>query len=81
MEQPKTKSIEEKRKAFKAKIYEGGIVLPGANNALTAKQIQQLHIYMLRTNYIHKTKPSLLQHDDSCSRRQLPSTNSSGGCY
>ena len=42
MEQPKTKSIEEKRKAFKAKIYEGGIVLPGAYNALTAKQIQQV---------------------------------------
>ncbi len=42
MKQSKTKSIEEKRKAFKAKINGEGIVLPGAYNALTAKQIQQV---------------------------------------
>ena len=42
MKQSKTKSIEEKRKAFKAKINGGGIVLPGAYSALTAKQIQQV---------------------------------------
>ena len=42
MKQIKTESIQEKRKAFKTKITTEGIVLPGAYNALTAKQIQQV---------------------------------------
>ena len=42
MKQLKTDSIEEKRKAFKRRIKTKGIVLPGAYNALTAKQIKQI---------------------------------------
>ena len=42
MNQPERKSIEQKRKAFKMKIAKEGVVLPGAYNALTAKQIQQV---------------------------------------
>ncbi|MAS52142.1 MAG: methylisocitrate lyase [Flavobacteriales bacterium] len=42
MKQIKIESIQEKRKAFKTKITTEGIVLPGAYNALTAKQIQQV---------------------------------------
>ncbi len=42
MNQSKSKSIEDKRKAFKIKIAKDGVVLPGAYNALTAKQIQQI---------------------------------------
>ena len=42
MKQQETKSIEATRKAFRAKIANEGIVLPGAYNALSAKQIQQI---------------------------------------
>tara|TARA_Y100001934_G_scaffold283416_2_gene403048 strand:+ start:4820 stop:5830 length:1011 start_codon:yes stop_codon:yes gene_type:complete len=42
MSEEEIKSIEEKRKYFKNKINQEGIVLPGAYNALTAKQIQQV---------------------------------------
>ena len=42
MKQIKIESIQEKRKAFKTKITTEGTVLPGAYNALTAKQIQQV---------------------------------------
>lgn len=41
MKQLKTDSIETKRKAFKRRLKSKGMVLPGAYNALTAKQIEQ----------------------------------------
>jgi methylisocitrate lyase len=42
MKQLKTVSIEERRKAFKSRIKTKGIVLPGAYNGLTARQINDV---------------------------------------